>query len=197
MQKKPRTFRSVVLIVVVITVVVTAAAIQFFAQRETKQAMLAAHDENALNLLNTVVLNVENQYQSIRFHETATLERRKAELKNIGTIGQYCIDKYYKQQKAGKLSEEDAKRMAMEEIKGMRYADGVGYLWINNTSRPFAKMLMHPTIPELDGTVLDAPRFNCAMGAKKNLFSASVDACLENGSGYVDYVTVHFRAASS
>jgi two-component sensor histidine kinase len=47
---------------------------------------------------------------------------------------------------------------------------------------------MHATIPELDGTILDAPRFNCALGRSENLFKAMADVCLTDGRGYVDYL---------
>jgi len=49
-------------------------------------------------------------------------------------------------------------------------------------------MIIHPTIPELDDTILDDPKFNCALGVKQNLFQAFVDICLAEGQGYVDYL---------
>ena len=183
-----RTLRSRVLLLVTVTLVFTAMAIWILAQRATVIAMTAAHDEHARNMLDTVLLSVDSEYKSILFHESATLEQRKRELSNIVDIALYSIEQHRKQCEDGLVSEEDAKRMALREIAGMRYDDGVGYLWINDMGRPVPRMLMHPTIPELDGTVLDNPEFNCAMGVGKNLFVAFVDACLENGGGYVDYL---------
>ena len=49
-------------------------------------------------------------------------------------------------------------------------------------------MIMHATMPELDGTVLDDPKFNCERGTKQNLFIAMVDVCMEHGEGMVDYL---------
>ena len=49
-------------------------------------------------------------------------------------------------------------------------------------------MIMHPTAPSLDGTFLDAPKYNCAMGTDQNLFQAFVDVTLQDGEGFVDYV---------
>ena len=187
MKKKINTIGFKVIILTITTTVLTALVIQFFAQRSTETAMTSAHDENALNLLNTVVLNVENQYKSILFHENATLKRRKAELKNIVDIVFGSIEEKFKHYKNNMISEEEAKRSALNLIKSLKYGDGYGYLWVNDTGKPFPKMLMHPTTPELEGTVMDAPGFNCALGIKKNLFVAFVDICEADGSGYVDY----------
>ncbi|MFZ2198100.1 MAG: cache domain-containing protein [Thermodesulfovibrionales bacterium] len=75
----------------------------------------------------------------------------------------------------------------MADIGKMRYDDGSGYFWINDTGTPFPKMVMHATIPSLDGHVLDDPGFNCASGENRNLFQALVEVCSANGEGYVDY----------
>ncbi|MDA8164930.1 MAG: methyl-accepting chemotaxis protein, partial [Desulfobacteraceae bacterium] len=74
-------------------------------------------------------------------------------------------------------------------VKRMRYgANGVGYFWINDLGRPYPRMVMHPTIPALDGQIMNDPKFDCALGKKKNLFAAFVDVCLADGEGYVDYL---------
>ena len=70
----------------------------------------------------------------------------------------------------------------------MRYAGGVGYFWINDNTLPFPTMIMHPTLPELDGKVLDDPKFNNALGKDQNLFQAFAEVTKENGSGFVDYL---------
>ena len=187
MQKRAWTFRSKVLLVVIVTVAFAAMAILYSAQSETERAMFAAHDENALNLMNTVALNVESQYQSILFHEAATRERRKAELRNIVDLAFDDIQAFCQGSEEGRLSVEEAQRQALDTIRRMRYDDEVGYLWVNDTGRPIPRMLMHPTLPELDGSILDDPSFECAMGQRKNLFVAAVEVCEEGGSGYVDY----------
>ena len=188
MQKKARTFQARMLLVVIVLVVFTAMTIQFSAQRETRRAMIAAHDAHARNLLNAVVLDVENQYRSIRFFESSTLEMRKAELRDMVSIAIRCLARYHQHHVEGRLTEEEAKREALDDIENMRYDNGVGYLWVNDTGTPVPRMVMHPTTPELDGAILDDPSFNCAMGAGKNLFTAAVEICRENGSGYVDYL---------
>lgn len=81
----------------------------------------------------------------------------------------------------------DAMDISKREIEKMRYDHGVGYFWINDMGKPIPKMIMHPTVPSLNGKVLDSKKFNCAQGVGKNLFQAFVEVCAKNKSGYVDY----------
>ncbi|KPA14234.1 methyl-accepting chemotaxis protein [Candidatus Magnetomorum sp. HK-1] len=86
------------------------------------------------------------------------------------------------------LTEKEAKNDAIKEIQAIRYDNGSGYIWINDMGRPFPKMVMHPTVPALNGKVLDNPKYNCALGVKRNLFAAFVDVCEKDNKGFVDYL---------
>jgi len=102
-------------------------------------------------------------------------------------------------ERAGHLSRADAQKAAMTAVRAMRY-DKTEYFWINDLGRPVPKMIMHPTVPALDGKVLDAERFNKATSAqegidgkkvaleKKNLFIAFNDVVDRAGHGYVEYL---------
>ena len=82
----------------------------------------------------------------------------------------------------------DAKISAMTTIKDMRYDDGVGYFWINDSTEPVPYMIMHPTVPTLDGQVLDNPNYNTVGVGKKNLFVAFNEVCQADGEGFVRYM---------
>jgi len=87
---------------------------------------------------------------------------------------------------------DDALRDAVEktrsDLRKMRYDGGTGYFWINDTGKPYPTMIMHPTMPELEGRVLDASEYNCALGQDKNLFVAFREVSEAEGGGYVDYL---------
>ena len=183
-----KSLRSRILLIVVSIVLLTVTGIIYFVQKETIKTLSGLQDESAKNILNAVVLNVENEYKSLLFHKKNALEIRKIEGKNIVTFAITAIDEIHKNYAQGILTEEQAKAQSITIIKNMRYYNGVGYLWINDMGRPIPKMIMHPTISELDGKVLDEPKYNCALGIKKNLFQAFVDVCLADGHGYVDYL---------
>jgi methyl-accepting chemotaxis protein len=106
---------------------------------------------------------------------------------------------FHKLQQSGALTESAARIEAVSAIKALRY-EGKDYFWINDLGRPFPKMVMHPTVPALDGQVLNADKFNCATSmtvgnvgeavatdGKKNLFVAFVDVVEKGGKGFVTY----------
>lgn len=98
----------------------------------------------------------------------------------------------------GAMSREQAQEAARQAVKRLRYA-GSEYLWINDMGQPYPRMIMHPTVPALDGTVLDSEKFNKATSQSgrdgnshqsfsgKNLFVAMVDVVRANGQGFVQY----------
>ncbi len=183
-----KSLRSRILLIVVSIVLLTVTGIVYFVQKETIKTLTGLQDESARNILNAVVLNVENEYESLLFHKKNALEIRKIEGQNIVTFAITAIDEIHKNYEQGIYTENQAKAQAVTIIKNMRYYNGVGYLWINDMGRPIPKMIMHPTMSELDGKVLDDPKYNCALGIKQNLFQAFVDVCLADGQGYVDYL---------
>jgi len=90
------------------------------------------------------------------------------------------LDYYGKQAKAKTMPVEEAKKKAMEAVKGLRY-DKDEYFWINDTE---PRMVMHPIKPEMDGTSLAENKDPHG----KRLFVAFVDVCRKNGEGFVDYM---------
>jgi methyl-accepting chemotaxis protein len=84
--------------------------------------------------------------------------------------------------------ENSIKNECLDIIGKMRYDNGTGYFWINDTKLPYPTMIMHATVPALNGKVLDNPKYNCAMGKEQNLFQAMVEVCNKSGEGFVDYI---------
>lgn len=127
------------------------------------------------------------------------MEDRRIKLRHLveSTFG--ILNHYYALQQSGKLSEQEAQKAAMSLIKDMRY-DNTEYFFINDLTTPIPKMIMHPTIPKLNGTLLDAPEYNCATSmqaglngsiqktdGKMNLFQAFNHVVQTGAHGYVTY----------
>jgi len=89
-------------------------------------------------------------------------------------------------QTRGELTEAAAQAGAIGTIRAMRY-DEKEYFWLTDLGQPFPKMVMHPTMPELEGQRMDAAQFNSAANGQKNLFVAFVDVVNQGGQGYVTY----------
>src|SRR3989338_1415276 len=132
--------------------------------------------------------------------ERATLlEDRKVKTRHLVEGAHSLLGHYYELQQKGVLTEEAAKDAALKAIKALRY-EQKEYFWVNDFTAPIPKMLMHPTVPSLDGKVLDAEKFNCATSmqggldgiiektdGKKNLFVAFNEVANKSGHGYVTY----------
>lgn len=136
---------------------------------------------------------------ALKTERTALLEERKVKIRHSVEATSGILQYYYDLQKNGLLSEEDAKKLATATIKNMRYGNN-DYFWINDFSTPIAKMIMHPTVPALDGKVLDAKKFSCATSmqaensakveltdGKTNLFVAANEITNRAGGGYITY----------
>ncbi len=129
-----------------------------------------------------------------------TLTREKAlETRHLVDTAYTLVAHYRQMELAGKLTPAAARNGAIEALRALRYA-GTDYFWINDLTRPVPRMVMHPTLPELDGTVLEAERFNCAKSeqdgidgpivhtdGRKNLFVAFNEVANRAGHGYVTY----------
>ena len=86
------------------------------------------------------------------------------------------IKRYKNLARSGRITLAEAKNKAKTEISEIRYDNGAGYIWINDIGKPYPKMIMHPTIPALNGKLLSSPKYKNALGTRKNLFVAIVEA---------------------
>jgi len=127
------------------------------------------------------------------------VSEKKAKLVNIVELPYSLIESEYKAFQDGKIDEQTAKENALNAVKKLRY-DGKNYIWINDNTLPYPKMIMHPIATSLDGKVLNAEKFNCATvlefenneklktDGKKNLFQSFVEVVNKGNTGFVSYL---------
>ena len=148
---------------------------------------IAGVKEHLKDLVDVAYETVDRQYASLA--DVDYLKRYyEQRLHNILNTGETIINRYKRQVEAGTMSLQEAKNRAKAEIKELRFDGGTGYIWINDTRRPYPYMVMHPTVPSLDGKELSSTDYNNALGRKKNLFVAFVDVTTNSPDGYVDYL---------
>jgi methyl-accepting chemotaxis protein len=86
---------------------------------------------------------------SVDDYDTAMLEGYKTEIKSQVQSSIAVIQYYYDEYTAGEYTEDDAKYLAKETIRNMRYRDdGSGYMWIDDTDYI---LVMHPILPQNEG----------------------------------------------
>ncbi len=143
--------------------------------------------QNLKNFVDIVYENLVSSYRNSQNKEYLE-DQYGYRLQNIIDLAESTINMRINQVQRGEISKADAQILAKNAINKMRYDSGTGYIWINDTGSPFPRMVMHPVAPDLNGQVLDNPKYNCALGENKNLFVAFVDVCRQNGEGFVDYL---------
>ena len=108
-------------------------------------------------------------------------DERRAKMRAAAEIACSTIAAYGDLAASGKMSEQDAKRTAMEVVRRSRYA-GSEYFWINDQQGRF---LMHPVKPELEGK--DPGETKDPQGRVITLeFVRTVE--IGKGEGFVEYV---------
>ncbi len=143
-------------------------------------------EQNLKNYLDIAYQALETNYNNSQ--DKQWLEKQYGPvLVNIIDLAQSIIEKNRELALKGTITEEEARTRSANAIGELRYSNGTGYVWINDTGKPFPKMVMHATVPALNGKVLDDKKYDCAMGKKQNLFQAMVEVSEKNGEGFVDY----------
>ncbi len=126
------------------------------------------------------------------------MQGREAKVMAVVASSLSLVKHYQSLQQNGSLTEQQAQQQAIAAIKAIRYEE-TEYIWINDVSRPYPIMMMHPTVPALDGKPLDSPNFNHATLLRNvdgsaqqplknaNLFVSFVDTAERFGQGFVEY----------
>ncbi|HYD62692.1 MAG TPA: methyl-accepting chemotaxis protein [Noviherbaspirillum sp.] len=108
------------------------------------------------------------------------LNEREASVRQTVEAAHGILVRFHELAAKGAMSEEDAKRAAMDTVKSLRYS-GKEYFWINDMH---PRMVMHPFKPELDGTDLSANKDPKG----KQLFVEMVKVVKADGAGFVPYM---------
>ncbi len=157
-----------------------------------RQEALASHQEKLKDLVDMAYTALDSDYRDLENLDFLA-ERYGPRLRNMIDLAEATARYYLRQAEQQVLPLDQAKSRALEAIRQMRYDDGSGYIWVNDTTRPYPVMLMHPTLPELEGQVMDAPEYDkVALHKTTHLFTAFLNLCESRGEGFVDYVWPKF-----
>ncbi|WP_284616361.1 methyl-accepting chemotaxis protein [Aquabacterium humicola] len=129
-------------------------------------------------LITVAVLSVA-AYTGYAYYD-ASVDQRLSTTRAVVGQSQAIAQKYHDEEKAGKLSADDARKKAIAEIMAIRY-EGKEYVWINDMA---PKMVAHPIKPEMNGQ--DLGEYKDPNG--KRLFVEFVETVKKDGSGHVDYL---------
>lgn len=112
----------------------------------------------------------------------AFMKQKQEQIQFLVQSTMSLLNEYYQEEQRGQLTREEAQQQVLQRIKGLRYGpEGKDYFWINDFG---PKMVMHPFRPDLDGK--DLSGFKDPQGTA--LFVEFVQACREQGFGFVEYM---------
>jgi two-component system NtrC family sensor kinase len=107
------------------------------------------------------------------------LREKELKTQHVVETAHSVVGLYQKMAAEGKIPPQQAKSMALEAVKAMRYGEN-GYFWINDMQ---PKMIMHPIQPELDGKNLTDRKDV----AGKRFIVTCVETVKAHGAGFVYY----------
>ena len=131
--------------------------------------------------------------------KSSMMDDRKTKTRHLVEATHTILVHFHEKEKSGDLTASEAKEAAISAINAVRY-EQKEYFWLNDLTTPIPKMIMHPTVPALNGKILDGANFNCATtlqagvdgpvektDGKKNLFVAFNEVVQKSGHGFVTY----------
>ena len=112
------------------------------------------------------------------------LHLQKQKLKDLVNVAYSVAAHYYQVSQKGEITEKEAKSLAKEAIKRLRYGpENKDYFWINTDNPTKIIMIMHPYKPALEGK--DITNIEDKRGTK--LFKEMAEIAQRNGGGFVRY----------
>ncbi len=120
-------------------------------------------------------------------------EGHKNRLQDLVNAAAYSLDVLNQRVLQGELSLAAAQKEAKERIAALLYDNGKGYFWINSDDPTHPIMIMHPTVPSLNGKDIGQFEKNgqviMAEGTNTPMFQEFVRVCRASAdnSGFVRY----------
>lgn len=160
---------------------------------------LKVSDKLLLLVVLAVIGWIVPSYIALSALKAQMLEDKRIQTKNLVETAYSVLAHYSKLAKDGAMIEDDAKKAAIATIRALRYNEK-DYFWINDATFPYPKMIMHPMLSNLEGTVLDLEKFKFITGMqagtdaiettdeKKNVYQAIVEVANKKGNGYIMHI---------
>jgi sigma-B regulation protein RsbU (phosphoserine phosphatase) len=118
-----QTFKSKILLLVLAVLLTAAVALVTLSKGEIERSLYRREQAASMSVLYLMLQAIESQYQDLIYHNRTVLEMRKDAMKDLTGVVISTIDASFERYRKGLLSEDDAKRQALEQVKKVRYRD--------------------------------------------------------------------------
>jgi len=119
---------------------------------------------------------------------TEELNKLKLYLKHITDIAYGVVEVSHQSARDSASLAQNAIQVTLDELSQVRFDKGEGYFWVTDNKLPYPTMLMHAEKPELNGKVLDDPKYNVEKYSSRNIYQVRAELANANGDAYVEYV---------
>lgn len=122
----------------------------------------------------------QSMNESVELYDISMTDGYKMEIKSQVQGALAVIQRYYDMGQNGELTEEEAKKLAAEAVRTMRYRDdSSGYIWIDGKD---CTLVMHPILTEQEGTNRRDLTDQNGVKVTQNVVSAA-----ESGGDYLEF----------
>lgn len=196
MNKKNLTTSPVFLILIFLTIIwLLGASFSFYFIRYQLQTDLKDFRNGKIaGLKQDIKSSVDIVHEFLQYNQLSVTQDERLErvygnrVKSVIQVVDSILKAKEQDINLGKITPEQAKQTAQEQINQIRYEPS-GYVWMIDTGLPYPKMINNPAAPELNGKLLDDVKFNYAAGKKQNLFQAIVYTAQQNyEGGFINYL---------
>ncbi|WP_082805960.1 methyl-accepting chemotaxis protein [Marichromatium gracile] len=157
---------------------------------EEQAATIEADTEEPLSVARTLAqalgVAARKDADAMTAADWKRLSERYREIEATTAIARATIADYVAAARRGELTRAEAQQQAITAIRRMHSDEG-DYIWIQDRSSPYPRMVMDPAEPALDGRVLDDPVYDTAQDTGKNLFVAIDEQIADDGEGHIHY----------
>lgn len=116
----------------------------------------------------------------IPFMENKLFEERRRSVSSVIEATYSIVEHFNAQAAANMIDHDQAQTLAIAAIRDLRYGDS-GYVWIHDDD---LRMVMHPTMPDLDGQDLHEFRYK----DNEPMFKEMARVLSDSEAGYVSYL---------
>jgi len=117
---------------------------------------------------------------ALLFLKEDLLRERELKTRHLVEVAHSIVGRYREMVTQGKLSDPQARKLALAAVKAMRYGND-DYFWVHDLR---GTMVMHPFRPELEGT--DVSQLKDVTG--KGFVLASIEMVRSHGAGFIYYL---------
>lgn len=127
--------RIKIFLLVFVVLAIVAFAVMQFSRQDVEQAVLAAEERSARNVLELVTLNIKGSYQNLLREKMATVKRRKERVRELATLVIEGLNQFQQFAQAGHMDAESARQAAYQWLGQIQADISEKIMVVSDTNR--------------------------------------------------------------